>query len=278
MNTKLLKNISLAIAVCTFGNSCEDAKNTVEDWWHLEYFPIRAEKVVFFSGKRAVLEKPEVYIIKSSPASASEGISVFSRAEEGEQIDFSVFRLAYFLYEVGPYANPSSNRIPEIEYEIKELFRKDCPDIVNKWKILKDGEYDPFVVGVKVIYNTSQLTSMTIKATTPLFGLPAHSPLNDYIEFDEELRYNNDMRPYSYWRMDSYSDFIISYDNRLVGKLSKTLTIAEYLSYSPFVSSKLFFRFTEIPEDLPSETSFILELKFRDGRVIQDTTPPIALR
>ena len=32
MKSKLLKCISLAIAVCTFGNSCEDAKNTVEDW------------------------------------------------------------------------------------------------------------------------------------------------------------------------------------------------------------------------------------------------------
>lgn len=273
MNAKLLKCISLAIAVCAIGSSCEDAKNTVEDWWHLEFFPIRAETVLFYSGKRVVQENPGGYIIKSSPTSGP----VSFAAEEGEQIDFTDLRLFYSLEMSGPYANPSSGRVPEIEHEIKELFRAECPDIVDKWKSLKNGEYDPLVVGTKVIYSTSQLTSMVIRSTTPLYGLPALSPLNDYIEFDGELLHNNDKRPNDYW-MDRYTDYIISYDNTLVGKLSQILTIDEYLSYSPFANSRLYFRFTDIPEDLPSETSFILELGFRDGRVIQNTTAPVSFR
>lgn len=278
--------ITCALALVAMSVSCKEAKNTVEDWWHMDFYAVEARDVECTLFRRGVAESYPGYVINGRGSDSGTNTYVDSVAyytvKDGEEVEFEDFSFSYRLdgFVMGgngrlEQLNVEASRDPVMEEEIKNYFRSKYPSIINKWKT-QDLE---FGVGVtSVYYTTVPVLQMTIKADAMLFGIPAGEPLNDHILIDYEyfdILEHNDHG--SGWISRLY-DFVFSDGKYIIGGFSKIQTIDEYLSYNPLLNTLLCFRFREKPGELPANIKFVIEIAGKDGSTIRGTTPSVRLK
>lgn len=278
--------ITCVLALAVMSVSCKEAKNTIEDWWRLDFFALEARNVECGVFRRGIAESNPGYIItggtQKSGSDAKKSDIAFYSVKDGEEVEFEDSSFSYRLdgFVMGgngrlEQLNVEASRDPVMEEEIKNYFRSKYPSIINKWKT-QDLE---FGVGVtSVYYTTVPVLQMTIKADAMLFGIPAGEPLNDHILIDYEyfdILEHNDHG--SGWISRLY-DFVFSDGKYIIGGFSKIQTIDEYLSYNPLLNTLLCFRFREKPGELPANIKFVIEIAGKDGSTIRGTTPSVRLK
>ena len=279
--------IICALAVAVMSVSCKEAKNTVEDWWRLSFFALDARSVECSVFRRGTAEPNPGYVLTSKTPDSGTDANLLSIAfysvKEGEEVEFEDFSFSYRLdgFVMGDNGRPEqlnaeASRDPVMEEEIKNYFRSEYPSIINRWKQLEHKELGVF--DTKVCYTTVPVLQMTIKADATLFGVPAGEPLNDYILFNYEYFDVLEHNDHGSGVIPQLYSFVISEGKYIIGDFSKIQTINEYLSYNPLLNTSLCFLFREIPEELPANVRFTIEITCKDGSTIRGTTPSVRLK
>lgn len=283
---KAIYLITCVLALAVMSVSCKEAKNTIEDWWRLDFFALEARNVECGVFRRGIAESNPGYIItggtQESGSDAKKSDIAFYSVKDGEEVEFEDFSFSYRLdgFVMGENGrleqlNVEASRDPVMEEEIKNYFRSEYPSIIKKWKTLELG----FGVGTtSVYYTTVPILQMTVKADVTLFGVPAGEPLNDYILIDYEYFDILEHNDHGTGWMPRLYDFVFSDGKYIIGGFSKIQTIDEYLSYNPLLNTLLCFRFREKPGELPANIKFVIEIVGKDGSTIRGTTPSVRLK
>lgn len=114
-------------------------------------------------------------------------------------------------------------------------------------------------------YRKEVCKSIRITSDEPLFGKEPGADLSSHFEF------------FDWWWFDTPSNFIIDSEKNLIGRLSRHLTIEEYLSYNPLMFPNATLRLKDIPQEAPVTVSFSVEIELEKDKVLSSTAPAITL-
>jgi hypothetical protein len=165
--------------------------------------------------------------------------------------------------EIDYWGNLKDDSLPYVEEQIKTDFLKSVGISVSSTS--KSGlAYDNFVIK-RIEYSPSEITGMKISALSPIFGKPAGAGLNDYFNID---LYNPPI-------------VVSAPSQRLVyGYTSKEYpaSIGEWLSLQPLAQVGMTLIVNKpIPEQLPLNVQFVVEITTKEGKVLRDTTQMITI-
>jgi len=103
-----------------------------------------------------------------------------------------------------------------------------------------------------VEYRTDECISIAITSDTPFFGKEAGCDLRQFFNI------------YSYC-------FLFTHEKKLLRRVG-TMPIKEYLAYRPMVLPWYIFRFSEMPDSVPSEADFYVEITLANGKHLTGST------
>ena len=131
------------------------------------------------------------------------------------------------------------------------------PDPILEKELLEAYGLDGSSHGSAIIfieYRKEVCHDIVFTADKEIFGVKPGEPLNDWIEF--------------YTHPDQYQRCILSQDKKAVAQIATGMTLKEYLSYHPIIFSDAYFRFKEIPAEIPSEVSFSVRIELEEGKIL----------
>lgn len=143
-----------------------------------------------------------------------------------------------------------------IEDQLRALATSLAPEL--------EGHYGPMDTNCYggVEYRTEACKAITIKSSSPMFGMDGECDVTDRFRLSSEFMI--------------YPVFS-SEDCKMLGRIEEGMTIDDYLALKPFVNANLLFRLDGIPEDLPLKTTFTVDIELADGRHITSTTPAVTI-
>ena len=143
-----------------------------------------------------------------------------------------------------------------IEDQLRALATSLAPEL--------EGHYGPMDTNCYggVEYRTEACKAITIKSSSPMFGMDSDCDVTDRFRLSSEFMI--------------YPVFS-SENHRMLGSVEEGMTIDEYLALKPFVNANLLFQLSEIPENLPLSTSFTVDIELADGKHITSTTPAVTI-
>lgn len=143
-----------------------------------------------------------------------------------------------------------------IEDQLRALATSLAPEL--------EGHYGPMDTNCYggVEYRTEGCKAITIKSSSPMFGMDSDCDVTD------RFRLSSEFMIYPVFSSENY---------RMLGSVEEGMTIDEYLALKPFVNANLLFRLVDTPEDLPLSTSFTVDIELADGRHISSTTPAVTI-
>lgn len=143
-----------------------------------------------------------------------------------------------------------------IEDQLRALATSLAPEL--------EGHYGPMDTNCYggVEYRTEACKAITIKSSSPMFGMDSDCDVTD------RFRLSSEFMIYPVFSSENY---------RMLGRIEEGMTIDEYLALRPFVNANLLFHLTDIPDELPLETTFTIDIELADGRHISSTTPAVTI-
>lgn len=118
-----------------------------------------------------------------------------------------------------------------------------------------EGEWSPPPLNLD--YRTTEIKSINIYSTTALFGLSKGSLLNDFFKM---------VHPAYIFSAPNQMIYGFEYEN------TDDITIDKFISYNPIALPSMYLKFASIPQELPIETQFIVEIEIAGGEKLRDTT------
>ena len=131
------------------------------------------------------------------------------------------------------------------------------PDPILEKELLEAYGLDGDSHGSAIIfieYRKEVCRDIVFTADKEIFGVKPGEPLNDWLQF--------------YAHPDKYQQCILSRDKKAVAQITSGMTLEQYLSYHPIIFSDAYFRFKEIPAEIPSEISFSVRIELEEGKVL----------